>query len=612
MQHATGWPMLEDAVLWLRTHTKERKDGYRIDEDQELWEARAGELTPITRESLSDGAVDRAWFERCHSALGPKRWEVLYEAAKFASSGAGHTRARLFADAILGNITEKQLTLRITGKRHQDSARALGLLAIKPGDAGKKQVMARFKVLQEMRRTSSKHGGAMLQASEKRAVEIGMENLAWTAGYPDPLRLQWAMEIQDFADLANGPITVTVGEVAVSLAVDDDGAPSLTSSRKGKALKSVPPDVKKDKRVAALQQRMTELRRQTTRVRSALELAMCRGDAFSGADLPPLFDHPVLRRLLSRLVFIGKTRSGGSLLGYPDKNGKALRSVTGAIEPLRATDELRVAHPLDLLKTAQWHAWQRECFAAERVQPFKQVFREVYVPVGPELGDASGDGPSRSRRYAGQQVQPRQAIALFGSRGWVARHEEGIQRTFHAERLTAQVAFEEGFYTPAEIDGFTIDGLAFFKAGTFHPVPIAQVPPRVFSEVMRDMDLVVSVAHRGGVDPEASQSTVELRASLLRETCELLSLGNVAIEGPRALIQGELARYALHLGSGSIHTLPGGHLWIIPVHSQHRGRLFLPFADDDPKTAEIISKALLLARDREIQDPAILAQIRNI
>jgi hypothetical protein len=45
------------------------------------------------------------------------------------------------------------------------------------------------------------------------------------------------------------------------------------------------------------------------------------------------------------------------------------------------------------------------------------------------------------------------------------------------------------------------------------------------------------------------------------------------------------------------------------VHSQHRGRLFLPFADDDPKTAETVSKILLLARDKEIQDPSILEQI---
>ncbi len=54
---------------------------------------------------------------------------------------------------------------------------------------------------------------------------------------------------------------------------------------------------------------------------------------------------------------------------------------------------------------------------------------------------------------------------------------------------------------------------------------------------------------------------------------------------------------------------PGGALCIVPVHAQHRGRLFLPFADDDPRTAEVVAKVLLLAHDREIQDPTILEQI---
>ena len=54
----------------------------------------------------------------------------------------------------------------------------------------------------------------------------------------------------------------------------------------------------------------------------------------------------------------------------------------------------------------------------------------------------------------------------------------------------------------------------------------------------------------------------------------------------------------------------GGAICIIPVRSQHCGLLFLPFADHDPKTAEIVSKTFLPARDREIKDPAILKQLR--
>ena len=67
---------------------------------------------------------------------------------------------------------------------------------------------------------------------------------------------------------------------------------------------------------------------------------------------------------------------------------------------------------------------------------------------------------------------------------------------------------------------------------------------------------------------------------------------------------------AASLGQAYALGPPRGAVCIIPIGSQHRGRLFLPFAVDAPKTAEIVSKALLLARDREIKDPTILEQLR--
>jgi len=54
-----------------------------------------------------------------------------------------------------------------------------------------------------------------------------------------------------------------------------------------------------------------------------------------------------------------------------------------------------------------------------------------------------------------------------------------------------------------------------------------------------------------------------------------------------------------------------GAIYIVPVHSQQRGRVFLPFMDEDPKTAEIVSKVLMLAEDKKIKDPFILAQIKK-
>jgi hypothetical protein len=237
------------------------------------------------------------------------------------------------------------------------------------------------------------------------------------------------------------------------------------------------------------------------------------------------------------------------------------------------------------------------------VQPFKQVFRELYLVTDQE----KKSGPV-SERYAGQQVGPRQAMALFGARGWSVR--DGVERSFPDAGLVASVSFRHHGWTPAEVEGLTLHGVEFRRRGEWRPLPLAEVPARIFSEVMRDVDLVVSVAHLGGVDPEASASTVAMRTALLRETCTLLRIENYSIKNSHALIHGKLGKYTVHLGSAVVHRQPGGHLCIVPVHAQHRGRLFLPFADDDPRSAEVLSKVLLLARDHEIQDPTILDQLR--
>ena len=101
---------------------------------------------------------------------------------------------------------------------------------------------------------------------------------------------------------------------------------------------------------------------------------------------------------------------------------------------------------------------------------------------------------------------------------------------------------------------------------------------------MRDIDLVVSMAHVGGVDPQASQSTVQMRSAIAAELVSLLKLPNVSFTGSHAKIHGSLANYSVHLGSGVVHGEGIGMIPILPVHSQARGRIFLPFADEDPKT----------------------------
>lgn len=98
----------------------------------------------------------------------------------------------------------------------------------------------------------------------------------------------------------------------------------------------------------------------------------------------------------------------------------------------------------------------------------------------------------------------------------------------------------------------------------------------------------------------------------LAETAVVLGLAGVHLDGRHAIIDGKLASYSVHLGSGVIQILAGGSLVILPASPAYAGRLFLPFADEDPLTAEVLSKVLLLAEDEKIKAPKILAQLRRL
>jgi hypothetical protein len=593
VEEALGWPGLADGVLWLHAHTKDTQ--WTVDQKlRESWAAMIAERTPLSSQDLLEGAVDVDWFRRSHGELGEERWSVLYKAAKNAAGGNGHRRAQLFAEAMLGRAAEADLASSVRGKRSQDAVRALGLVPLPAGpDATKAAAARRYALLREFER-GSKEFGSQRQASERTAVRIGIENLARTAGYADPRRFIWAVEAAEAGDLAAGPVTAEADGVTVTLSVTDEGTPDLTVRRGAKTLRSIPAAVKKNESVAALTDRKTALAKQATRVREALQEAMTAQDEFTDDDLAALARHPVVAPMLRRLVWV--TAGGCALMPGAPVGG-----------PAPAGGPLRIAHPADLVAEGSWVSWQERLFAAEIRQPFKQVFRELYV-----LTAAERETSPVSRRYEGHQVQPRQAMALFGGRGWLTSYESGeVSRVFHRHGLVARVRFDLGLFTPAEAGLPAIDGMYFTRLGEYLAQPLGDVPPVVFSEAMRDVDLVVSVAHAGGVDPEATASTTEMRAALVRETARLLKLGGISFAGSHVLIDGKLGEYSLHLGSGTVHRRPGGALCIVPVSPQHRGRLFLPFADDDPKTAEIVSKVLLLARDHEIKDPTILEQLRG-
>jgi hypothetical protein len=595
VEHALGWPGLEDAVWWLHAHTK--GEDWSVDREiRNEWAVEVSQRTPLGSADLVRGSVDVAWFARAREGLGDERFDQLLAAAKFASTAAGHTRATLFADALRGRVREGDLMTRIGSKRHQDSVRALGLLPL-PAKGAKDEVLHRYVLMRDFV-GSDRTSGSARRASERTAVEVGLENLARTAGYRDPQRLVWAIEAHAIQDLTAGPVTARDGDLEVTLSILADGSPELEVRRGNRRLAAVPKASGKVPEIAALRDRMKDLGAQVKRMRQSLEHACVTGDRMQIDEVAEMLRHPVLRPMLRDLVLVADDGTMGFTSERPD------RLVDEHGRELQVEGALRIAHPVDLLASARWHDFQRVVFEQERRQPFRQLFRELYTPTESERA-----ARSTSQRYAGHQVEPRKAGALFAARGWVADFEVGFTKTFHAERIVVWCDLPWVAGTAAKGVEPMVGGVSFHPPNPWLAFTLADVPPRIFSEVMRDLDLVVSVASSSGVDPEVSESTVEMRARVVEETATLLGLDNVERVGQHVVIRGSRGRYSIHLGSGVVHQQPGGSVWILPVPDEHRGRVFLPFMDDDPRTAEIVSKTLLLARDDTINDPAILAQL---
>ena len=551
--------------------------------------------TPIPIEDLKEGAFDIGWFKAAYKELGKAHFESLYDAAKYISNGAKHARARKFADAVRGELKLADVEKEIAAKRNKDLVMCCGLIPLKR--AREKDMLARYVFLQNFLK-ESKQFGAQRRASEEKAVEIALSNLARACGFDDVTRLVWTAETELIKAHADHFTPKEVEDVALSLSVAADGAVSLVCTKGGKPLKAVPAKLKKNAYVLELKDAEKNLKEQYRRAKKMLEEMMEDGTPLLACEIANVMTYnPVIAPLLKSLVF----QSGTALGFYADG---ALVAADGARTELAEDAEVKIAHALDLYESGTWADYQKYLFEKEIRQPFKQVFRELYIKTADEHGKES------SHRYAGHQVQPAKTVALLKTRRWVIDGSEGLQRIYYKANIIARIYALADWYSPADIEAPTLEWVEFFDRKTFQRLPIDDVPDLIFSEVMRDVDLVVSVAHVGGVDPEASHSTVEMRRAIVQFNLPLFKLDNVQLEGAHAHIHGKLGDYTVHLGSGIIQQKAGAMINVLPVHSQHRGRLFLPFLDEDPKTAEILSKIILFAEDGKIKDPFILDQIR--
>lgn len=556
--------------------------------------------TPIDPEKLYQGAFDLHWFKEAFDLLGEDNFNILYDSAKYISDGSKHARARKYADAALGRVTRAELEKTINEKRNKDLLMSYGLVPID----NKGDLLHRYQYIQQFLK-DSKQFGAQRRASEGTAVEVALENLAISAGFTDVTRLTLMAESELIHSAKAYLEWYEVNDVSVRLMINSWGQASIEYKKKEKVLSAAPASIKKHEYFLTIKDLRKKLMDQYSRTVGMFETAMECKTTFVYTELSSLLNNQVIAPIISNLVFLCE-ENASLKIGFLTKDG--LLDCHGAVLVVSSDSNLRVAHPYDLYQKQCWHQYQAYFFEKEnmeggRKQPFKQVFRELYVKVQEELKQ------KYTLMFAGNQIQPKKTIGCLKNRRWIADYHEGLQKIYYKDNIVANIYAMADWFSPSDIEAPTLERVVFYDRKTFETLTIDQIPDIIYSEVMRDVDLAVSVAHAGGVDPESSHSTIEMRKAIIEFNLPLFALENVVLEGRHAMIKGKRAEYNLHLGSGIIHKVGGPLIHILPVHSQSRGKLFLPFIDEDPKTAEIMSKIVLLARDEKIKDPYILDQL---
>jgi hypothetical protein len=267
---------------------------------------------------------------------------------------------------------------------------------------------------------------------------------------------------------------------------------ALQVTRNGRTLKSVPQEV----RASAAYQRegkeaLARMRTHVSRVKKGLlERLLVTGEFLAISELSRLLEMPTVRALLSALI----CSTADGTMGLLDPCGPALCDLEGTLHLL--LDSVRVVHPYHLLQADTLAASQRFLVHRRIVQPVKQAFRELYV-----LTPAEQQTATFSQRFLDHPIDGGIALRLLAGRNWrvVGRHYDQplACRTFAGIRASLELS-HTGHYL-GEPGSAAMTGTIFFERLPMafcgvSIVPLAEVPALFFSEVMRDVDLIVSVA----------------------------------------------------------------------------------------------------------------------
>jgi hypothetical protein len=449
-----------------------------------------------------------------------------------------------------------------------------------------------------------------------------------------------------------------LGDYQAELLVNG-GSAALYWLKDGKPLKSVPAAVKKEHAEAfkELQASVKDLGAMLPAQRERIDtLFLARKTWPLAVWRERYLDHPLVGTIARRLIWSFAT--GGKAVAGIWHDG-CLVGVDGRPLNLKGEPDVSLWHPIGRTtdEVLDWRDWLER---REVVQPFKQAHREIYL-----LTDVERRTRTYSNRFAAHILRQHQFHALCAARGWKNKLRLMVDDTYppahrllpgwdlRAEYWVEGAGNEYGrdtnetgtylYLSTDQVRFYRIDaaqlvahagggGYGRWNRDADEPLPLVTIPPLVFSEVLRDVDLFVGVASVGN-DPNWADggprgqyrdywqtysfgelsATAQTRKALLERLLPRLKVADRCTLADRFLIvRGSLRTYKIHLGSGNILMEPNDqYLCIVPKQAATSGeRVHLPF-EGDGTLSVILSKAFLLANDAKITDPTITSQLKK-
>ncbi|MGC8640890.1 MAG: DUF4132 domain-containing protein, partial [Isosphaeraceae bacterium] len=424
-------------------------------------------------------------------------------------------------------------------------------------------------------------------------------------------------------------------------------------------IKSVPARVKTDHKedLKELQQALKDIQALLPAQRDRIDSMFLRNKSWPFEEWRERYlAHPLVGTIARRLIWCVDGKAALFVDGKPT-------SVEGRPVAHSSTAQVTLWHPVGR-SVDEILAWRRRLEETGTTQPFKQAHREVYL-----LTAAERTTRTYSNRFAAHILRQHQFNALCATRRWKNKLRLMVDSAYTpATKALPQWGLRAEFWIEGVGDEYgrdtndsgvflrlATDQVRFYRLdaatnladasggdyvsravgpgpdGINEPLPLDQVPPLVFSEIMRDVDLFVSVSSLGN-DPTWQDGgpegryrdywygysfgelsgTAATRKQVLERLVPRLKIADRCSFSDRFLVvRGQKRTYKIHMGSGNILMEPNDEYLCIVPDSRSRtepGDLFLPFEGDNTLSI-IISKALLLAEDTKIKDPTITCQI---